>query len=189
MPDGMREEHMQTFPGKNIVVGIYQCPEEDSDKSRINGVLETLQRKWREEKGEKSLAFVFGDGVTYARDFSDTRRDVTYYVENSRKEVELSHIWFLGMALLEKKYETDKRRGLRAENYFYLITNRGFKKVDTDKILSALRFENLEVTPVLIKSGNGAGGRLEKYIEKKGSVYVDTKILEEEQLKDYCIPI
>lgn len=169
---------------KNIVVCICQQSEQMSGRSHINRTLELLQRQWMNEESRIQIAFVYGSGVTCVRDFSDMKEQGICYVENCKESVKLSHLWFMGMALLERKQAQDQREKIYAQNFIYLITDCEFNRIETEKVLACIRFTELKVIPVLIKNKDGAGGSLESYIRRKGNVYLDTEICDIEVIEE-----
>ncbi len=172
------KEYILRKKERNIVICIYPKSIRETDQSPVNDVLEHLQLSQMKEAREKELeiqaAFVFGNKVVYARNFQKLEKSL-FYMDYVSESARLSHIWFMGMALLERKINNDCAKGILSENYLYLLTDRAFERVETAKIMSALRFRDLPVTPVLIKSKDAGGGKLEAYIDSKGKVWQDSE--------------
>lgn len=164
---------------KNAVICIYPNSIQSTDKSHINRTLENLQLAlMRERKNYHKLhvAFVFGEGVVCAEDFREIEEGSVCYLDYVSESASLSHLWFLGMALLEKKEKEQRREGIESENLLYVVTDREFQRTESEKILMSPRFQNCNVTPVLIKNQNAGGGKLEEEIRKKGNIYLDTDL-------------
>lgn len=153
----------------------------DAREYQVNGFLEYIQeilKKEQKEELEINKAFVFFDGITCAKDFQEVNQKKIYYADYGEEKERLDHLWFMGMALLEKKAQEDAEKGKISKNYLVLITNAAFSRTDTEKILAADRFKNLEYMPVLVKSERAGGGELETYIANKG------RVIQAKSLKD-----
>ncbi len=175
--DDFNEDYTIKNKVKNVVVCIYPEAISETNQSHINRTLEQIQinlLKSSNSNEKTEIAFVFGEKVVCAVDFKELDDNITYYLDYVKKSASLYHIWFMGMALLENKYKTDKKMGIVSENYFYILTDRPFRRTDSANILATPRFHDFDKTIILIKSENGGGGSLEDYIEQNGRVYIDT---------------
>ena len=172
------EEYRVERKNKNVVICIYQKPL--SDNNHINYSIEKLQKSLFQNLDEETVlckAFVFSDdGNVCARDFEQTDSENIYYADFCKKESDLSHIWFMAMALLEKKTLEDEKNGVLSDNYIYLVTDEVFKRSYAEKIKNSLRFKELKTTPILVKCEKAGGGSLEEYMRKEGKIYLDTDL-------------
>ena len=158
---------------KNIAVCIYRKPDDRADNSHINGTLRLLQQELARRKEKMFIAFVFGQNTSDARDFEKVDEFVVYEADSVKKSAPLSHIWLMGMALLEKKAAEDRDAGLDPENILCLVADDSLSRTESDKILFGMenRFRGTKVKPVLVRDKDSSGGRLEEYIRAAGDVY------------------
>lgn len=159
----------------NIVICIYRKSMKDADNSHINRTLAQFFKELDRKKGKVAVAYTFGDGIVDARDFTEPKDHIIYASECKKKSAPLSHIWLMGMALLEEKEREDRENGLTSKNVLCLLTDESFGRVDTEKILVGMenRFHNVEVKLVLVtdQPSSKNEGRLEEYIRNNGDVY------------------
>lgn len=170
-------EYKESKKVKNVVICMYPNGIKNSHGSHLNHSLECFQKKLlaqREENVEIQVAFVYGDGIVYARDFKKLEEGSILYLESCKESPKLTHVWFLGMALLEKKAMEDRREGIISQNEFYLFTDQQFKRSDEQQILDCPRFQNQEIGITLVKSEGAAGGELERHISERGEIWMDT---------------
>ena len=171
LKDFTRDYHMRQAV-KNVAVCIYRKPDDRADSSHINKTLRLLQKELAGRREKVFTAFVFGQNTSDARDFEEADENVVYEADNVKKAAPLSHIWLMGMALLEKKDAEDRKAGLEPENTLCLVTDESLSRTENDKILFGMenRFFGIKVKPVLIRDRNSSGGRLEEYIRENGEV-------------------
>ena len=159
----------------NIVICIYRKPVKDADSSHINRTLAQLFKELEQKKGKTAVAYTFGDGIVDARGFTEPEDHIVYASECKERSAPLSHIWLMGMALLEEKEREDRKNGLTSKNILCLLTDESFRRVDTEKILTAMenRFRAVKVKPVLVTDQQSSKneGRLEAYIRNNGEIY------------------
>ena len=163
---------------KNVVFCVYKAASEGGHQ--VNGSLEYLQEKLNcenREEAEVRKAFVFFDGITCAMDFDQVDQKKIYYTDYEESRERIDHLWFMSLALLEKKAEQDRKQGFPSENYLVLVTNTVFQRAEEQKILAARRFDHFSYTPVLVKDSQAGGGALEAYIAEKGKVLLDTELV------------
>lgn len=161
---------------QNIVIGVYSNGIQESQGSYLNRALERFQKNFlraHDRTNIVNVAFVYGDKMVYARDFSEYKKEEILYLESCVEPPRLSHIWFMGMALLERKVKQDLKDHVNSQNAFYLFTDKKFDRMESQKILAAARFQEFDKNLYLIKTKDSAGGALEQYIAAHGKVYME----------------
>lgn len=171
------QDYKQQKIVRNIVICIYPKGISESHGSHLNYSLECFQKKLWEMKAkneEIQIAFVYGDDVVYAKNFQKLKKGMVCYLESCTVTPHLSHVWFMGMALLEQKSIQDERENCVSTNELYLFTDKEFNRIEVNKILGTTRFQNVKASLTLVKCEGAGGGELEKYISNHGEIYMNT---------------
>lgn len=175
MLENFKKEYCFDKTVTNIVICIYRKPDKDADSSHINRTLAQLFKELERRKGKIAVAYTFGDGIVDARDFTELEDHIVYASQCKDRSAPLSHIWLMGMALLEEKEQEDRKKGLTSKNILCLLADENFRRVDTEKILTAMenRFRAIKVKPILVTDQRVSKneGRLEEYIRSNGEIY------------------
>lgn len=175
MLENFKTEYRVDKTVTNIVICIYRKPEKDADSSHINRTLAQICKELEKKKGKTAVAYTFGDGIVDARDFTEPEDHIIYASQCKERSAPLSHIWLMGMALLEEKEREDRKKGMTPNNTLCLLADESFRRVDTEKILAAMenRFRAVKVKPILVTDQQSSKneGRLEEYIRNNGEIY------------------
>lgn len=173
-----KTEFYVSKPQLNVVICIYHVLGTGTE-SRVNEMLEYLQRKLRQECSKFSkiqVAYVYETPLLDVKPFRTLEKETPFYYKEPCRKSEthsLSRVWFMGLALLEQQQRNNKER---TEQRLYLITDEKFDRVQVNEIVEKRdgklylnpRFSAVEFTPILMKTEKAGGDNLEEYIQEKG---------------------
>lgn len=178
----LSERFGEEFPANeqklNVVICVFHKDAELEDKSPLNQMLEELQFKLKKELErykEIQVAYVFHDDNLNVREFEKLEKSTPIYYKELSQSYNFAHIWLMGMVLLEREQQEEKKTKFTVENRIYLVTD---AKLPRDKVRLIIeerrglrmhsRFEQLDFRPFLWRSEEAKGDILEEYIEKEG---------------------
>lgn len=161
----------------NVVICVFHENAEHAYKSPLNQMLEELQidlKKELEEYDKIEVAFVFNDDLLEIKEFQELESKTRIYYKEPSQAGDFAHIWFMGLALLEKKLQEEEDIVTSIENRVYLVTDEQLPREKVRLIIEEKdgelrahsRFDKIDFIPYLYRSEETSGDILEEYILK-----------------------
>lgn len=185
------KDYTKSFAGRVKVWNVVFCILQKQNTGRDNLLNENLAlaqeyllRRKNEDEEITMIrkAFVFGNHLISARDFDETDLAQIYYAGYDIDPYDFRQALCMALQIMGQQERIDEQNDVEGKNFLVILADSGIGRTSQDYLTAALRYLDLDMTPVLIKGEGDDCGWIEYFVESRGG-----RIYLEQEMGRFCL--